>query len=130
MDTYMKILTAFSLAGMLFAINHASAACTNIRDTYSGTVPANSTAIAYGPFNISSANGCRQANIQSTITAVGAGSPPKLYIDRLTGSTWTQVAGGTGNTASILGQLGTYRILHKNESSIDKQYSGTTRYSR
>jgi hypothetical protein len=87
MDTYMKILTAFSLAGMLLAINHASAACTNIRDTYSGTVPANSFVIAQGPFNITSANGCRQANIQSTISAVGAGSPPKLFIDKLTGST-------------------------------------------
>jgi hypothetical protein len=126
----MKILTAFSLAGMLLAINHAYAACTNIRDTYSGTVPANSFVIAQGPFNITSANGCRQANIQSTISAVGAGSPPKLFIDKLTGSTWTQVAGGTGNTASTLGQLGTYRVRHVNDLSVERQYSGTTRYSR
>lgn len=125
----MRILIAFSLAGLIL-VSQASVACTSIRDTYSGTVPANSDVIAQGPFTITGANGCRQANISSTITAVGAGSPPDLYIDRLTGSTWTKVAGGTGNTASVLGPLGTYRIRHSNTLTVDRQYSGTTRYGR
>ncbi|VVM47056.1 hypothetical protein PS662_00585 [Pseudomonas fluorescens] len=125
----MKVLIAFSFAG-LFLASQTSVACTSIRDTYSGTVPANTDVIAQGPFTITGANGCRQANISSTITAVGAGSPPDLYIDKLTDSTWTKVAGGTGNTASVLGTLGTYRIRHSNTLTVDRQYSGSTRYSR
>lgn len=125
----MKVLIAFSFAGLILA-SQASAACTSIRNTYNGTVSASSDVIAQGPFTITGANGCRQANISSTITAVGPGSPPDLYIERLTGSTWRTVAGGTGNTASVLGPLGTYRIRHSNTLTVDRQYSGTTRYNR
>jgi hypothetical protein len=126
----MKTVLALSLVGLILAAGQVSAACTNILNTYSGTIPANSFVIAQGPLTITNANGCRQANISSTITAVGAGIPPTLYIDRLTGSTWTKVAGDTGNTASALGQLGTYRIRHVNNLSVVRQYSGTTRYGR
>jgi hypothetical protein len=125
----MKALISLSLASLTLATTQAFA-CTSILNTYSGTVPANTHIIAQGPFTINGANGCRQANISSTITAAGAGSPPSLYIDRLTGSTWAEVAGGTGNTASVLGPLGTYRVRHANDLSVDRQYSGTTRYAR
>lgn len=125
----MKAFITFSLAGLILA-SQTSTACTNIRDTYSGTVPANSFIIAQGPFDITAANGCRQANISSTISPSGPGAPPKLYIDRLTGSTWTEVAGGSGNNASVLGVLGTYRVRHVNTLSVDRHYSGTTSYSR
>lgn len=125
----MKILMTVSLMGLVL-VSQASVACTNIRDTYRGTVPAHSFVVAQGPFEITGANGCRNANISSTISAVGPGTAPKLFIERLTGSTWTQVAGGTGNTASVVGPLGTYRIRHANDLSIDRQYSGTTSYSR
>lgn len=126
----MKTLLALSFTSLILAAGEASAACTNISNTYNGTVPANSFVIAQGPFTITSANGCRQANISSTIAPVGAGTPPGLFIDRLTGSTWTEVTGGTGRTASALGRLGTYRVRHVNNLNVARQYSGTTRYSR
>lgn len=126
----MKILFSLSLASLILASTQASAACISILNTYNGSVPANSFVIAQGPFTITNANGCRQANISATITASGAGSAPKLYIDRQTGSTWTQVAGGRGNTASVLGPLGTYRVRHENTLNTQRQYSGTTRYAR
>jgi hypothetical protein len=126
----MKIVLALSRASLTLTTGQVSAACTNILNTYNGTVSANSFVIAQGPFTITSVNGCRQANISSNITALGVGTPPELYIDRLTGSTWTQVAGGSGNTASALGPLGTYRVRHVNKLSIDRQYSGSTRYAR
>lgn len=125
----MKILTALTFAGMIL-VNQASAACTNIRETYRSTVAANSDAIALGPFVISGNNGCRQANISSTISAVGPGTAPTIFIDRLIGSIWTEVARSRGNSASVLGPLGTYRIRHVNSLSVDRQYSGTTSYSR
>jgi hypothetical protein len=130
MSIEMKKLFALSLASLILASTQASAACTSILNTYNGSVPANTDVIAQGPFTINSTNGCLQANISSTITAVGSGSPPNLYIDRLIGSTWTQVAGGTGNTASVLGPLGTYRVRHANKLNVERQYSGTTRYAR
>lgn len=126
----MKKVSVLCLAALIMAAGQASAACTSILDTYNGTAPANSDTIAHGPFTITNTNGCRQANISATITSLGTGSPPKLYIDRQIGSTWTQVAGGTGNTASTLGPLGTYRIRHVNHLNVDRQYSGTTRYAR
>lgn len=126
----MKRLILLPLIGLLLIAGQASAACTNIRDSYSGVVPANSSVIVKGPFTITGVNGCRQANISSTIKASGAGSAPDLYIDRLIGLTWTQVAGGTGANASTLSPLGTYRVRHVNRLSVARGYSGTTAYSR
>jgi len=126
----MKTFFALSLVGLILAAGQASAACINIRNTYTGSVPANSSVIAEGPFTMTTANGCAQANISSTISAVGAGSPPALFIDRLVGSSWTQVGGGTGTTASYLGPVGTYRIRHVNNTVAVKVYSGTTSYGR
>jgi hypothetical protein len=104
--------------------------CIYIQNTYSGIVPANTTVIAQGSFTITSANGCRQANISSTIAGLGAGSPPSLFIDRLDGSTWTEVDGGNRQSVSALGQLGTYRVRHENNHDVARGYSGTTRYGR
>ncbi|MCV4341946.1 hypothetical protein [Pseudomonas capsici] len=125
----MKKLMALSIASLMFAATQASALCLNLTDRYSGTVPANSEVIAYGPITITAQNGCSMANIASTISALGAGPAPILYIDRLVGSTWVQVAGNTGKNASTLGQLGTYRIRHVNTYSVSLGYSGTTKYN-
>ncbi|MNL03823.1 hypothetical protein D3C87_1243710 [compost metagenome] len=126
----MKTLLALPFAALMFASSHASAACVYIQNTYSGIVPANSDVIVQGPFTITGANGCRQANITSTITALGAGSPPNLVIEKLDGSTWSHVDGGNRSTASTLGPLGTYRVRHVNNHHVARGYSGTTRYGR
>lgn len=126
----MKKLAALSLAGLIFAATQVSAACISIKNTYNGSVPANSEIIAYGPFTVTSSNGCSMANISSTIAPLGAGSPPSLRIDRLVGSNWVEVAGNTGRNASYLGPLGTYRVRHVNTNSVSLLYSGTTAYGR
>jgi hypothetical protein len=126
----MKIFLTFSLAGLILAAGQASAACIYIQNSYSGTVPANTEITVQGPFTITSANGCQQANISSTITGLGSGSPPQLFIDRLDGSNWTKVDGGNRQNVSALGRLGTYRVRLKNEHNVAKGYSGITRYGR
>jgi|SRR5450830_792778 len=109
----------------LLSLSFQASACLLIKDTYSGTIPANGTAY-YGPFTIGST--CTMANIASTIAALGAGSPPQLYIEKLSGSSWVQVAGGTGTTASYLGALGTFRVKQVNTTTASESYSGTTSY--
>lgn len=126
----MNTFTALSFAGLILAAGQVSAACTYIQNTYSGTVPANSEMTVQGPFTITGANGCRQANISSTITGLGSGFPPHLFIDRLDGSSWVNVDGGNRQNVSALGQLGIYRVRLKNEHNVGKGYSGTTRYGR
>jgi len=126
----MKILLALPFAALILAAGQASAACTYIQNTYSGIVPANSDIIVQGPFTITSANGCRQADISSTISGLGSGLPPSLIIEKLDGSTWRYVDGGNRNTASALGSLGTYRVRHENTHNVARGYAGTTRYGR
>lgn len=126
----MKTLLALPLAALILLSGQATAACTYIQNTYSGIVPANSYVIVQGPFTITGANGCRQANITSTISALGSGSHPDLVIEKQDGSNWKRVGGGIGSTASTLGPLGTYRIRHINNHNVAKGYSGTTRYGR
>ncbi len=126
----MKTFFTLSLAGLLFAAGQVSAACIYMQNSYSGILPANSETTVQGPFTITSANGCQQANISSTITGLGSGSPPYLFIDRLDGSNWSEVDGGNRQNVSALGRLGTYRVRLKNEHNVAKGYSGTTRYGR
>lgn len=126
----MKTLLALPFAALMIASGQVSAACVYIKNTYSGIVPANSEVIVQGPFTITGANGCRQANITSTITALGVGTPPSQFIDKLNGSTWTQVDGGNRSNASTLGELGSYRVRLKNDHNVARGYSGTTRYGR
>ena len=126
----MKTLLALPLAALMLATGQASAACIYIQNTYSGIVPANSYVVVQGPFTITGANGCRQANISSTITASGVGSPPHVVIEKLDGSIWKHIDGGNRSTASALGALGTYRVRHVNDHNVAKSYSGTTRYGR
>ncbi|KAB0481606.1 hypothetical protein [Pseudomonas reinekei] len=126
----MKTLLALAFAALMFTTGHASAACVYIQNTYSGIVPANSFVVVQGPFTITGANGCRQANITSTITGLGLGSPPSLVIEKLDGSVWKHIDGGNRSTASTLGALGTYRVRHVNDHNVARGYSGTTRYGR
>jgi hypothetical protein len=126
----MKTLLALPFAALMFASAQASAACIYIQNTYSGIVPANSHVVVQGPFTITGANGCRQANITSTITGLGLGSPPNLVIEKLDGSIWKHVDGGNRSTVSTLGALGTYRVRHVNDHNVARGYSGTTRYGR
>ena len=130
MNKHMKTFFALPFAGLLLFAGEASALCTYLQDTYSGIVPANSYVVALGPFTITSANGCQSANITTTITALDAGNPPKLFIDRLEGSTWKQVDGGSRSRVTALGPTGTYRVRHVNEYDTARGYSGTTRYGR
>ncbi|MCI3944732.1 hypothetical protein BW686_14970 [Pseudomonas syringae] len=127
-----RILILPFVAMSLFSLQ-ASAVCLNIKNTYSGTIAANSEIVAYGPFQITSASGCSSANISSTAAALGTGSAPALYIDKQSGSGWVQVAQSTlTGKASYLefGGFGTYRIRHVNTTSAVRAYSGTTAYSR
>jgi hypothetical protein len=126
----MKTLLALPLAALMLVSGQATAACTYIQNTYSGIVPANSEVIVQGPFTITGGNGCRQANITSTIEGLGTGSPPSLYIDKLNGSTWTQVDGGNRKNVSTLSSLGSYRVRVKNDHNVARGYLGTTRYGR
>lgn len=107
-----------------------SAACMKITNNYSGSMAPNSQAIVYGPFTITHANGCSNANIAASVSATGVGSAPKIYIDSQQGSTWQQVAGDTGNNVSYLGPIGTYRIRQTNTETVSKSYSGSTGYGR
>ncbi|MNR25509.1 hypothetical protein D3C85_1426640 [compost metagenome] len=122
----MKILLALPFAALMIASGQVSAACVYIQNTYSGIVPANSEVIVQGPFTITGANGCRQANI----TALGVSNPPSQFIDRLNGSIWTKVDGGNRSNVSTLGELGSYRVRLKNDHNVARGYSGTTRYGR
>ncbi len=126
----MKTLLALPLAALILSTDQASAACIYIQNTYSGVISANSEIIVQGPFTITGANGCSKANITSSIRALGAGSPPSLHLDKLTGSNWTQIDGGNKNNVSTLGEFGSYRIRLKNDHDVIKGYSGTTRYGR
>ncbi|PYY72001.1 hypothetical protein CRX42_03205 [Pseudomonas jessenii] len=126
----MKTLLALPFAALIIASEQVSAACVYIQNTYSGILPADSEIIVQGPFTITGANGCQKANITSTITALGVGTPPSQFIDRLDGSTWTEVDGGNRSNVSTLGELGSYRVRLKNDQNVARGYSGTTRYGR
>lgn len=122
---YIKRLFLLPLMALLFLSFQASA-CLIIKDSYSGTMPASSTAIVYGPFTIGAT--CPSANIASTVTALGLGSAPQLFIDNLVGASWIQVAGGTGSAASYLGAPGAYRVRQINNKTVSQVYTGTTSY--
>ncbi|MBZ9784503.1 hypothetical protein K9857_23470 [Pseudomonas sp. REP124] len=125
-----KLLALPFAAALILATGPASAACTYIQNTYTGIVPAKSSVIVQGPFSITGANRCQKANITSTISASGTGSPPRIVIEKQGGGTWNQVASNNGSSASVLGPFGTYRVLHVNDHDVPRSYSGTTRYGR
>lgn len=126
----MRRLLAVSFLSLAALSFQASAICLKITNSYSGTMTPSSTTIAYGPFTITNSNGCSQANITASVSATGVGVAPNLYIDKQQGSSWVQVAGDTGNNASYLGPLGTYRVRQVNTEAISKTYSGSTGYGR
>jgi len=123
------VLCAFFL--MAGVSTQVSALCMYMTHNYSGIVAGKTDVTAYGPFAITDSNGCSQASINAKIEAAGSGSPPEIYIDRLQGSAWVQVAGSSVNkNPSHVGPLGTYRIRVKNDSTDGKAYGGNIRYGR
>lgn len=104
-----------------------ASACTNIRNTYSGSTQAVDTT-AYGPFTIGST--CMNTLIELTVKASGAGSPPDMYIDELTNVGWKKVSGPTTTSTSYLkvGELGTFRIRQGGGSGTAPLYTGTVTY--
>lgn len=126
----MKGLIALPLAVLMFVSLQAGAACLYITDSYSGVVPGGVENTAYGPFTITSGNGCSNANIDARVTALGVGSPPETFIERQVGGSWSRVTFGIGGNASYNGPFGTYRVQVKNGGDLPKAYSGTTKYGR
>lgn len=104
-----------------------ASACTNIRNTYSGSTQVADTT-AYGPFTIGST--CLNTLIELTVKASGAGSPPDMYIDQLAEGHWKRAAGPTNTATSYykVGELGTYRIRQRGSSNAASLYTGTVTY--
>ncbi|WP_147473040.1 MULTISPECIES: hypothetical protein [Pseudomonas] len=126
----MKRFFALSVLAWVFLSFQVSAGCWSITDTYTGVIQAEVEITAYGPFTITSTNGCLSANIDATISAVDRGRPPQLSIEREVGSSWQQVAGNTGSNVLFSGAFGTYRVRLKNLDADPKVYLGTVKYGR
>ncbi len=126
----MKSLIALPFAVLVFMSSQVSAACLYITDSFNGIVPGGVEDTAYGPFTITSANGCSNANIDARISPLGVGGPPETFVERQEGSSWHRVTFGIGGNASYNGPLGTYRVRVKNGADLPKAYSGTTRFGR
>ncbi|WP_248750736.1 hypothetical protein [Pseudomonas sp. MWU15-20650] len=126
----MKALFAVPVLASVFLSFQVSAGCWSITDTYTGILQEGIEITAYGPFTITSANGCFGANIDATISAVDRGRPPQLSIEREVGSSWQQVAGNTGSNVLFSGSFGTYRVRLKNPDAAPKVYLGTVKYGR
>lgn len=126
----MKSLIALPFVALMLMSSQASALCLYITDSYSGIVSGKMEDTAYGPFTITSANGCSNANIDARISALGVGRAPEVYIERQVGGSWKRETFGIGSNASYNGPLGTYRVRVNNDDDVPKAYSGTTRYGR
>lgn len=126
----MKSLFAIPFLALALASFQANALCLYITDSYSGVVPGDAVQTAYGPFTITSANGCSNASIDARISALGVGRPPEVYIERQVGDSWKRETFSLSGNASYSGALGTYRVVVKNNDALPKAYSGTTRYGR
>lgn len=126
----MKSLIAVPFAMLMVMSSQVSAACLYITDSYSRIVPGESEQTAYGPFTITSANGCSNANVDVRISALGVGRAPEVYIEREIGASWKRETFGIGSNATYNGPLGTYRVRVKNNEELPKAYSGTARYGR
>ncbi|WP_248732519.1 hypothetical protein [Pseudomonas sp. MWU13-2517] len=126
----MKRFFALVVLMLAFLSPQAFAGCWAITDTYTGILEGESEKVAYGPFTITSANGCLSANIDASISAVDRGRPPQLSIQQEVGSSWVQVAGNVGSNVLYSGSFGTYRVLIKNPDAAPKVYLGTVKYGR
>lgn len=126
----MKRLFALPVLASVFLSFQVVAGCWSINDTYTGIIEAETKIMGYGPFTITSANGCLSANIDANICAVDRGRPPQLSIELQVGSSWQQVAGNTGSNVLFSGSFGTYRVRLKNPDANPKVYLGTVKYGR
>ena len=126
----MKSLIALPFAVLMVVSSQVFAACLYITDSYTNIVPGGAEQTAYGPFTITSANGCSNANVEARISALGVGRAPEVYIEREIGASWTRETFGIGSNATYNGPLGTYRVRVKNNEELPKAYSGTARYGR
>lgn len=121
---------ALALA-LAFVSFQAQAVCLYITDNYSGIIQPESEAIALGPFTITGANGCSNANIDAMVSAAGGGRAPQIYIQQQVGGSWRTVASNPLSAyASWLGPLGTYRVMLDNREAVSKSYWGTVRFGR
>lgn len=126
----MKSLFAIPLLALALMSFQANALCLYITNSFTGIVPGATTQTAYGPFTVTSASGCSNANIDTRVSALGVGRAPDTFIEREVSGTWSQVTFNIGGNASYNGPLGTYRVRVKNGDELPKAYSGTTRYGR
>ena len=126
----MKSLFAVPFLALALTSFQANALCLYITESFSGILSPKEEITAQGPFSITSAGGCAGASINASISASGAGSAPRMYIERAVGSTWTRLTFGIGPNASYSGPHGTYRVVVENPEAVSKAYSGTVRYGR
>lgn len=126
----MKSIFAVPFLALALSSFQASAVCLYITDSYSGIVSGGVEQTAYGPFTVTSANGCSNANIDARVSVLGVGRAPETFIERQVGGSWNRVTFGIGANASYNGPLGTYRVRVRNGEELPKAYSGTTRYGR
>ncbi|WP_248481692.1 hypothetical protein [Pseudomonas sp. CYM-20-01] len=127
----MKSFLALPYLVLMLMSAQASALCLTLTDSYSGIIQPDSRAVALGPFTISGANGCSNANIDAMVSAAGGGRPPQIYIEQQVGGAWKTVAGNPLSAyASWLGSLGTYRVILDNPEAVSKSYWGTVRFGR
>ncbi|NVZ53144.1 hypothetical protein HX792_22575 [Pseudomonas sp. B6002] len=99
-------------------------------DSYGGLLqPGVETAI-YGPFTITSANGCAGATIDVT-ASTGGGRAPQLIIQQQLGASWQPVATSYGSSASYSGsvaagenceRLHIYHLIFKSSSRYFSEF--------
>ena len=126
----MKNLLALLFIVLMGLSSQTYALCLYITDTYSGILEPFSEAAVYGPFTITSANGCSGATIDVNASTQGSGRAPWLIIQKQSGGSWVDVAGIAGSNTSYSGEFGTYRVFLINDQAQAKSYLGTTRYGR
>ncbi|WP_426131183.1 hypothetical protein [Pseudomonas sp. DWP1b1] len=126
----MKGLIALPVAVLMGVSFQASALCLSVSESYSGIIESRTELIVHGPFAITPANGCSGASIDAVVSPGGAGSAPRISIERELGGGWQSVATSIGNSVSHVGNFGTYRVRLDNPEAIPKSYSGNVRYGR
>lgn len=127
----MKSLTALPFVVLMLMSAQASALCTYITQSYGGIIQPGDRITAHGPFEVTSTNGCLNANVDATVMAGGAGRAPKIYIEGEVGvGVWSRLTYSLGTNASWVGPFGRYRVTLHNDETTPKAYSGTVRYGR
>lgn len=126
----MKSLIALPFALLMGLSFQTSALCLNVSESYSGIIEGKTELTAHGPFTITPANGCSGASIDAFVSSGGAGSAPRILIERALGGSWQSVSTSIGNSVSHVGSFGTYRVRLDNPEALSKSYSGSVRYGR